>query len=212
MPTCLALGAPGTLFSWAREPGLQCRWVGGRSVPAGAGMGGGPGGLRPGRLMGTVLPQERCPSQGPHLCSAAGWCQATLSCGAAPCSVGCLAAPSDADSTFCAGSMSQQCPPHRQGPRGLERALALSCIVLPLRCFVCSVASSAPRPPSACSRPGALSSCRQQPLKPRHSVTSGPVPPRGARVREIPHAAPLTLHVEQSPSLLDLKGPSEPRT
>lgn len=94
MPTCPALGAPGTLFSWARELGLQCPWVGGRSVPPGAGMGGGPGRLRPGRLMGTVLPQERCPSQGPHLRSAAGWCQATLSCGAAPCSVGCLAAPS----------------------------------------------------------------------------------------------------------------------
>ena len=77
-------------------------------------------------------------------------------------------------------------------------------------CFQCCLVSA-----EAALRlllPGALSSCRQQTLKPRHSVTSGPVPSRGARIREIPHAAPLTLHVEQSPSLLDLKGPSEPRT
>lgn len=65
-------------------------------------------------------------------------------------------------------------------------------------------------PPSTClSPPGSfIPACSpQQPFKPQYLVTSVPVTPGGARVRETPHIASLTLHAERSPSPLDLKGP-----
>lgn len=175
-------------------------------------MGGGPGGLRPGLLMGTVLPQERCPSQGPHLRSAARWCQATLSCGAAPCSVGCLAAPSRCRQHVLRRVYVPALSPALSGSPwpGACFGTQLHHPAAPMLCFQCCLVS-----PGASLRPLLPRHSFLLPaadFEARHSVTSGPVPPRGARIREIPHAAPLTLHVEQSPSLLDLKGPSEPRT
>lgn len=65
-------------------------------------------------------------------------------------------------------------------------------------------------PPSTClSPPGSfIPACSpQQPFKPQYLVTSVPVPPGGARVRETPHIASLTLHAARSPSPPDLKGP-----
>lgn len=116
--------------------------------------------------------------------------------------------PSGPGARNLAGGELQPGPCHSSGPRRSPGALPSGRLQVALLCLPRGLIGCGPSLHRLSPPRSLIAACSpQQPFKPKYFVTSGPVTPRGARVRETPHIAPLTPHAEHSPSPLDFKVP-----